>query len=306
MAAEDWSVAVCARNEAAALPGCLRALAEAGLSAAGHVTVLLNGCTDGSAAVAAQALRALGLRGRIYAIPQGDKANAINLFLHALRPPAAVYFFVDGYAAVAPDALRRLAQRLLDQPAAMAAAAVPSTGRSAAAHRRNMLAHPGLHGSLFALRGAFVERIAADGLRLPVGMYRGDGLLGSFVLHDLDAAGGGWVTTRLAVEPDATWVAPRLRPWRLRDLWRHGQRLVQQARGRLQWPALRAAIYPAGFAALPPDADRATLRWIDADPAARRPKPWRDPLAVLALARMRRAPPPGDLSPRLLMEIAAP
>ncbi len=73
----------------------------------------------------------------------------------------------------------------------------------------------------------------------------------------------------------APWVAPPLSPWRPRDLWRHGQRLAQQARGRLQWPALRAAIYPAGFAALPADADRATLRWI-------------------------------DLSPRLLMEIAAP
>ncbi|WP_338663922.1 glycosyltransferase family A protein [Pararoseomonas sp. SCSIO 73927] len=306
----EWSAAVFGRNEAPFIAGCLRALAAAGSGRDLHVTVLLNGTTDDSAVRAAAALRGAGLRGRVFLIPQADKANALNHYIHALRPRAETGFFVDAYAAVEPDALTRLAAGLLAHPAARAAAAVPSTGRSAAALRRRMRAEPGLHGSLFALRGGFLDRIAAAGVRLPLGLYRGDGLIGSLVLHDLDTARGGWRTERLVVEERATWRAPRLNPLRWRDARRHLHRLVQQGRGRLQWTALKDALYPAdgregGFRAMPGDADRHVLEWIARAPAEREPRPWRDPFAALALRRMRSAPPWGDLTPRLILDTEA-
>lgn len=299
--ASRWSAAIFARNEGPVIARCIQALEKAGRGAELHITVLLNGTTDGSTAEAQAALRRSGLNGRIYTIAEGDKANAFNQFIHGLRPPAATYFFIDGYAAVAPDALGRLDAALTAAPHAQAAAAVPSTGRSAAQLTEAMQRQPGLHGSLFALRGTFVDRLAALGLRLPLGLYRGDGLIGSFVLHDLDAAGGGWHGERLAVEPRATWAAPSLQPWRLRDLRRHWRRLVQQGRGRLQWSAVRETIYPAGFTALPQDADAQVLRWIAAG-RGRRPSFWRDPFAALALAQMRSASPRRDLTPRLIAE----
>lgn len=297
-----WSALVCARNEQRRIGACLHALAQAAAQNHLHVTVLLNGSTDDTAREAMRSLRDSGLRGRIYAIGQGDKANAFNQFIHRLRPAASTYFFVDGYAAVAPDALARLDAALAQNSIARAAAAVPGTGRSAAALRRQMVAEPGLHGSLFALSGRFVERIAGLGLRLPVGLYRGDGLVGSMVLHDLDAGGGGWEPQRIVVEPAATFHAPAWQPWRPHDLWRHFGRLVQQGRGRLQGQALRAVLYPGGFTALPEDADAHALLWIDAAPAARRPRPWRDPFAALAFMRMRKPKPQVDLMPRLLWE----
>lgn len=297
-----WAAAVFARNEAPRIAACLHALARADLAAHLHVTVLLNGSTDDTGQRALRVLRDTGMRGRIYDIAQADKSNAFNQFVHRLRPAASTYFFIDGYAAVAPDALYRLDAALAARSQARAAAAVPSCGRSAAVLRRQMLAEPGLHGSLFALRGSFVERIAGLGLRLPVGLYRGDGLVGSMVLHDLDAANGGWEPRRLVVEPAATWAAPMLRPWRPGDLRRHFVRLVQQGRGRLQGAALRAVLYPGGFPAMPEDADAHTLRWLDAAPKTRHPLPWRDPFAALAMARMRQARPQGDLMPRLVWE----
>ncbi len=301
MAAPDpsWSVAIFGRNEAASIGACIAALALAAEGRSLHLTILLNGTTDGSHREASLALRRCGLPGSIHAIAEADKANAVNQFIRKLRPEAETYFFVDAYARVAPDALRHLAQALLDHPGAQAAAAVPSTGRSAARLRAAMIRHPGLHGSLFALRGGFVARIAALGLGLPVGLYRGDGLLGSFVLHDLDAAQGGWHGERIAVEPRATWAAPQLQPWRWRDWRRQWQRLIQQGRGRLQWAAIRARIYPAGFGALPVDADACVLQSLD---AVRPPRLWRDPFAALALARMRHAPSRHSLTPRLLSE----
>jgi glycosyltransferase involved in cell wall biosynthesis len=295
-----WCAVVFARNEAAGIGACLRALARAGHGAELEVCVVLNGSTDASAAVAAEALRETRQRGRIWSIAEGDKANAINQFIHHLRPPAETCFFVDAYAAVAPDALAWLHAALAANPGAQAAAALPTRGLSARRLRRAMRRQPGLHGSLFALRGGFLDRMAAQGLRLPLGFYRGDGLIGSLVLHDLDAMGGGWREERLVLEPRATWRVTPGRPWRLADLQRHWRRLIQQGRARLQWPAVRAAIYPGGFTALPDDADAHVLRWVAQ--TAQAPRLWRDPFAAMALARMRGAPPRQDLTPRLLLE----
>lgn len=309
--ADRWSVAVFGRNEAPWLRDCLLALARAGDGMTMDVTVLLNGTTDASPAIAVAALREAALHGRVCLIDHADKANAFNQFLYRVRPEAETYFFVDAYAVVAPDALRQLARRLRERPAANGAAALPSTGRSAAALRRRMMEQPGLHGSLFALSGAFMQRLALEGLCLPLGLYRGDGLLGSFAMHDLDAHGGGWRDERLAMVPQATWAAPVLHPWRWRDARRQWRRLLQQARGRLQWLAIRQAIYDAsrpadaaGFAALPVDADRLVLDWM-AEAPERRPRWWRDPLAALALRRMRRVrlPTPPQLLPRVMAEI---
>lgn len=294
-----WSAAIFGRNEAASIGACIAALARAAEGQALHLTILLNGTTDDSHRAACIALRQSGLPGSVHLIAEADKANAFNQFVHHLRPPAETYFFVDAYARVAPNALRHLAQALRDHPTAQAAAAVPGDGRSAARLRAEMIRHPGLHGSLFALRSSFVARIAALGLALPVGMYRGDGLIGSFVLHDLDAVQGGWEGARIAVEPRASWAAPRLQPWRWQDWRRQWQRLIQQGRGRLQWEAIRARIYPHGFGALPAEADACVLGWL-AEDSARSPKPWRDPFAALALARMRHAAPRQSLAPRLL------
>jgi len=309
--ANTLSVAIFARDEAERIGPCLQALAAAHAHAPAwpeglpgvHVTVLLNGSRDDSERRAAAALIKTGLPGRIYVIGHGDKANAINQFLHRLRPPAETYIFIDGYAAVCADALGLLSRCLAAQPMAHAAAAVPSTGRSAATVRRNMLAHPGLNGSLFALRGCFVERLVADGLRLPLGLYRGDGLLGSMVMHDLDAVSGGWLTHRLAIEPRASWQAPQWKPWRWRDVSRHFHRMVRQGRSRLEWAALREIIYRDGFAALPEDANAMALDWLARDPAAREPRLWRDPFAAMALREMRHATPPAPetLLPRIVL-----
>ncbi|MFC7552380.1 glycosyltransferase family A protein [Pseudoroseomonas wenyumeiae] len=145
--AVDWAVAVFAHNEAASLSRCLEAVARAGQGQAIDVTAVLNGSTDASPDVAMAAMRRLGLRGRIALIPQADKSNALNQYIHRLRVPAPLHAFVDGYAAITPDLLRLLAQALRDAPEALAAAAVPSTGRSAALLRQQMQECPGLHGS---------------------------------------------------------------------------------------------------------------------------------------------------------------
>lgn len=297
-----WSVAIFARNEAAALGDCLHHLAAAARYQDVVATVLLNGTRDGSHAALRDVLDGLDLRARVYEIPYADKANAINQFIHRVRPEAETYFFLDGYVSMAEPALGEMAATLAAAPQAHAVASLPTQGRSAAAMRQAIITRKAIAGGLFGLTGAFVRDLAASGLRLPVGYYRGDGLLGSFAVHDLDCLARPWNLERVVVAERAEWATPPRSLWRWRDLQRHLHRKVRQGRGRLEDAAVTDLIYREGFRALPPDADRLILDWIAGDPAARTPGWRRDPFAALALRRIRTARPvaPADLEPKLI------
>ncbi len=279
----DWNVVVFARNEAAALPGCLAAIQAAIAGHDARVDVVLNGCTDNSPALAAAFGALAGMPLRVWRIDFADKSNAWNQYVQAIRPAARLHFFVDAYAKVKPDAFAKLEAALAAAPAALAAAAVPSCGRSAASTRAAMLQHPALHGSLHALRGSFLARVQRAGLNLPVGLYRGDGLIGSLVMHDLDAQAHEWDASRIVVAPEATWEVRPLSPWRLADLRRFWNRRIQQARGRLEDAALREAIYADGFARLPGQADCLLRRWMARHPS----EVPTDGFTKRALARLR-------------------
>jgi hypothetical protein len=125
--------------------------------------------------------------------------------------------------------------------------------------RETMLREGGLHGSLHALRGEFLDRIRGRGFRIPAGLYRGDGLIGSFVMHDLDAIGSPWDTGRILPVPMATWSSRGLM---LASLPRHLLRRIRQARGRFENEAIKKIIYSAGYGALPHFADQMILDYL--------------------------------------------
>ncbi|WP_165982286.1 glycosyltransferase family A protein [Dankookia rubra] len=262
------SVAVFARNEAAGLQDCLRALGVAldGLDAS--ITVVLNDTTDGSAGVVRLYAKSSPSPMRLFEIRFGDKSNAWNQYVHALAPAASMHVFVDGYAMVTPDAIRALAAALAEHPQAHAAAALPSCGRSAPSQRAAMRRSPALHGSLHALRGTFLDRIRAAGIYLPIGLYRGDGLVGSLVVHDLDARANAWDTGRIALAEAATWTVAPLSPFRPRDLRRLWNRRIQQARGGFEDAALKECIYSGNYGSLPRFADYMVADWLQRNPVA--------------------------------------
>src|SRR6478672_5728004 len=101
----DWNVAVFCRNEQASIGNCIESIARAGARRRMLVTLIINGSTDLSAAAALAAARDCGASLAVYAIPHGDKANAMNRFYYELRDSADYYFFVDAYARISPTAL---------------------------------------------------------------------------------------------------------------------------------------------------------------------------------------------------------
>ncbi len=252
----EWHISVVCQNEAARIAGCLASIREAIGDRRALVTLNLNGSTDNSDEIAQRTASDCGLSLRIYRTPVADKANALNWFIYSLRVPARMYVFIDGYVRIGPAALQGLEACLAAHPFAMAATGVGINGRTMHLATKKTLEQGGvLHGQLHALRPEFLDRMVKRQIRLPIGTYWGDGLMGSMVAHDLDAPEQPWDNGRIVGVREATYEIAVLSLFRPRDIQRHFRRKVRQMRGRLQQHALKTIIYRDGFAGLPADAD---------------------------------------------------
>lgn len=251
----DWNIAVYCANEAERLAGCLACINRALTGRHGRITVILNGSRDRSPEIASAAARE-GAPIEVFRIGLADKANAMNQFYHVLRSPAHAYAGIDAYVFIARDALRAMEERFQSDPRALAITGVAANGRSMRHATAATLRTGGrLHGQFHALRPGFLDRMVARGIRLPVGLYRGDGLLGSMLAHDLDPLATPWDNTRIAGVAGATYEIPVLSPFRVQDIRRYLRRRVRQMRGRIENAAIRSVIYRAGYEALPEHAD---------------------------------------------------
>lgn len=234
-----WTATVFARNEQAAIRGCVASVLRQGVVP----LVLVNGSTDRTAD------RARDAGGVVVEIARGDKYDAWNRAVHQIHPAAEVHFFVDGYAAVADGSFCAMADTLALHPRANACAAMPSSGRSRA--KMIDLVRDGLiHGSLFALSGHFVERIKQRQIYLPKGIYRGDGLIGDMALRDLDHT-KPWDRSLVPCAEGATWTFRSLSPLRLEDWRRWLARRRNQQRGRTENARLAQIIKSQGYDRLP-------------------------------------------------------
>jgi glycosyltransferase involved in cell wall biosynthesis len=259
----EWSVVVLAHNEERSIGRCLdRVLAECkGRSA--RICVIVNGATDRTLEIARDYARASGGLLQAYRIGHGDKSNAWNQYVHALRIDASVHIFVDAYAFVSPGSFAALADALAES-GKEAAAAVPGAGRSRAALIATMREKGGLHGSLHALTGGFIARVRERAIRLPLNLYRGDGLIGAMVAFDLDSIRGRYDPRRMVLVEAASWSFDSLRPWRWQDIRREFRRRVRQIRGQYESAAFSRLVRQAGFEGLPITADDMIAAFIAA------------------------------------------
>jgi hypothetical protein len=252
----DWNVAVFCRNERWSIVRCIDSIADASRDRRALITLIVNGSSDDSAALALEAAARRGVPITVYTIAHGDKANAINRFFHELREPAHYYFFIDAYAKIGAGSMAAMESLLASHPDSVAATGVASNGRTMVRDTERTLTEGSrLHGQLHALRADFIDRLVTRKLRLPIGLYYGDGLVGSMALHNLDPLNNGWEQHRIAHSPEATYEIPMLSLLRPRDLKRQFQRKVRQMRGRLENLAIRSIVYEHGYEGLPEYAD---------------------------------------------------
>lgn len=263
-----WQVTVFCHNERSRIAECLASIVTAIGSYNGLITVILNGSTDGSEAAVLSVAANVSVPIRIARISYADKSNAINCALYDLREDAELYFFVDGYVTISPNSLQAMSDRLSERIDVIAASGVASNGRSKPQSAQYAIEARGiLQGQFHALRPDFIRRMVDSGIRLPIGLYRGDGLLGSMVMHDLDAVGQPWVNDRAIVVAEATFKIDALSPLHWRDLKRQFRRKIRQMRGRLENEAIKQVIYRGGYKALPSFADDIIHDFLATHPA---------------------------------------
>jgi hypothetical protein len=258
----DWHVAIYCANEEQRLGSCIDDVSAALSGMRSQITVILNGTSDRSQAFALAAARS-GKPVDVVTIPVGDKSNAINQFFHNLRQPARAYGGVDGYCFVAPASFASMLARLNTDSHAMAVTGVCINGRSMKLATEETLKVGGkLHGQLHGFRHDFVERLVERGIRLPLGTYWGDGLMGSMAAHNLDSIASLWDSARVVGVAEAQYEIAELSIFRAADIRRQARRKIRQLMGRIQNAAIKEIIYRDGYEGLPEYANEMALDYV--------------------------------------------
>lgn len=237
-------VTVLAHNEERRIAACLDSLplGEGGV----RIVVVVNGSTDATAAI----VRSYAGRGvELVDYAEGGKARSWSRFILDEAAEAATYVFVDGDAELVPGSISALERCLADNPQANAAAAPPMNGRNAAHYRRLMTQEAGLFGDCYALRGGFVERLRASGIRLPDDLVGDDGLIGALARTDL-GGDADWRGERVAGCPQAGfYCAPN--GFTLLGLRQQAKRMESYALRRFQNLIITAIMRDTGPGGLP-------------------------------------------------------
>ena len=257
----DFDIAVFAVNEAATISACIQSIDRACAGRKAHVSVLLNGTTDNTTAIL-RALRLSHVTMTVYSFPVADKANAINHFLYHLRRNARVHIGVDAYTRIGEGSFRAIANALDADRHALIASALPVSGRSATVVATNTMKGGMVNGQCYGLRPDFVDRLVKAKYRLPLQIYRVDGLLGSMAAHDLDPLNKPWDNARLIGVAGANFALTPLSIFKWRDIRRQHKREIRQARGRMENEAIKSIIYTDGYGALPDNANAMLRIWL--------------------------------------------
>lgn len=250
--APTYHVMVLAHNEEAHIQECLDSIYEAEPGGKFRIFVMANGCHDRTEQIVREYARARP-EVELVSITMPDKCNAWNVFVHETAkkiPPLSIYYFMDGDARVGRGALSALAQQLSAKVNAVAAAAVPGSGRSMRHDRQKMLSEGHLVANLYALRGDFLRRLQELNVRLPLGLEGDDGLIGALSKWNLNPL-GDWRDDRIAVSEKAEFFFDSL-SWTNPKDWRtYYKRLMRYARRPYEFELIGNELRKRGLEGLP-------------------------------------------------------
>ena len=305
-----WAVAIIAARETLdTLARTIRAAEEASAGKDAIIDVLVNGNPDlareAGAWVRASARGSASVR--VWFIARGDKAHAWNEYVHRIWPAGRTAFFLDGYAQPKPDGLTRLEASLAQDANVLGATGVPSSGRSAPSLRERMVRDGGFHGNMHAISADAMMQLCVAGVRLPLGLYRTDSLIGAILLFRLDPSSHQWDRRRIVVNPEATWNISETTGLSLKNAVGQFKRRLRQAQGDLENRAVRdhLSVRRAPVNAMPKTARELVLAWIDANPGEAKHLYMRNPFRLYA-ANKQRAPQDwtaADRAPEMVCEV---
>ncbi len=241
-------VAIFAHNEERRIAGCINRLPLGSDKFEFHL--LVNGTTDRTVAIA-HSVTASTPHFHIHDLPLGGKARTWNHFVDAIHDDGSpACLFVDGDAEVMPGALEAMVATLAANPQANAVNAMPITGRNQAAYRATMRKEHSMFGALYGLNGAFVRRLKASGIRLPIDLIGDDGLIAALAKTDLGPE-AAWNNRRIA-NCEAAQFQFEETDWRVPATWQpQFRRMINYSVRRYQNLVISQIMRGPGPSALP-------------------------------------------------------
>ena len=290
--AAPWSIAIIASRESPEiLGGTLDAVIAAAAGRDAVVDVIVNGnrpLADAMAGKLASLTAPDGVLVRAWFVPFGDKAHAWNVFVHEIYQPGRLAFFLDGYVLPRPHALALLQSTVEQDAAIVAVSGVPESGRTATTVSAELVATQGLHGNLHAIAADALALLRSKQFKLPLGLYRVDGMVGAVLRYRCEPASHDWNSGKIVVEPRVRWLVAEPSALNWAGVRGAFKRRLRQAQGELENRAMRAHMttrrLPAN--AMEETAAAFVQRWIRENPAEMRSLRWRKPLTWYAAKKL--------------------
>lgn len=176
---------------------------------------------------------------RIWSISASDKGNAWNRHIHDIWQGDRHAIYVDGYVRINPAAIEDMMETL-SHDGVLGTSAMPSTGPSARHLRNTMREQGGFHGNLCAISSTALHLMQNRNIRIPIGMYRVDSIMGAFLSFGLDNTENAWNPFKfIPLSPTATWECDAKKWYRPGDVLAWYKRRKRQAKGRIENAAVR-------------------------------------------------------------------
>ncbi|HEY8908423.1 MAG TPA: hypothetical protein VIM63_20595, partial [Rhodoferax sp.] len=127
----------------------------------------------------------------------------------------------------------------------------------------------GYHGNFCCIKGETIHQMRDTQIRLPLGLYRTDSLMGAILCYALDPGNHIWEDYRIHVHPTASWQIDPAKWWRVRDLRAYLKRYFRQVRGRIENAAFaeHLANRRRSPAKLPATAQEMVSEWVQRCPS---------------------------------------
>lgn len=234
---------------------------------------------------------------RVWHIPAADKANAWNQHIHSISDKDLDCVYIDGYVQPKPDAITKLQETLASHPGALGSSGAPSTGWSAKAITATMQSDGGFHGNLCAITANALAQIRKTGIRLPLGMYRVDALMGAFLSFGLANTNRTWSPKEhVPVTFDATWHCRSKKWYSLQDINAWLSRRERQIRGKVENAAIKQLLVHEGIRLedIPRDVAQLSREWVKSKQFSQHDKKFKPAIHYLTSYS---PPHPDDLKP---------
>lgn len=206
----------------------------------------------------------LGNNVRVWQILAADKGNAWNQHIHKIWPGTLDTVYIDGYVQISSSAICALTHTLANHPEALGTSGLPTVGYSARATRKTAIEEGGLHGNLCAIKAEALDQMRKRQIRIPLGMYRVDSIVGAFLSFGLNNLQNAWNPELfIPLTPDATWTCDQKKWYRAKDWLDWKNRRARQAKGDFENLAVKyqLAVLKTKLEDLPNDVNALIIEW---------------------------------------------